>query len=316
MQRGNQLVLRHDFSTDFESKYSINELELLAVVWSVEYFRNYVYGVHFEIVSDHKALMSILSKNRGNKTYSSRLTRWVDRLLPFEFDVVHVPGRVLGIADYLSRHPSEMIGDKISAEKLWLDWFTVNVISEFQPILEARATLAECTKCREKWKNETNLWSLKEIMTDLRQPIRLRGDVNQINCVHAQCGTKSNANSRVHKVAGQMESPIQTINQNLLVANYAADNEPKRTLEVVRKAGKVQNHTIASALAREILFAEYRRRRTVIYGRKAIDTQRTAAAYSSFPTLGSSRKGCDASGEWRHLVAPNTKRNSATSEKL
>ena len=42
------------FSTDFEAKYSINELELLAVVWSVEHFKNYVYGIEFEIVSDHK----------------------------------------------------------------------------------------------------------------------------------------------------------------------------------------------------------------------------------------------------------------------
>ena len=38
------------FLTEFESKYSINELELLAVVWAVEHFKNYVYGIEFEIV--------------------------------------------------------------------------------------------------------------------------------------------------------------------------------------------------------------------------------------------------------------------------
>ena len=56
------------FSTELETKYSINELEFLAVVWSVEHFKNYVYGVPFGIVSDHKALQSVSKSNKGNKT--------------------------------------------------------------------------------------------------------------------------------------------------------------------------------------------------------------------------------------------------------
>ena len=91
------------FLTIFEAKYSINEVELLVIVWAVEHLKNFVFGVKFEIISDHKALMT--KPNRGNKTFSSRLTRWVDRLLPFEFEVVHVAGRTLGTADFLSRHP-------------------------------------------------------------------------------------------------------------------------------------------------------------------------------------------------------------------
>ena len=51
------------FLPDYEAKYSINELELLAIVWAVEHFRNYVYGVQFKILSDHKALMSVLKPN-------------------------------------------------------------------------------------------------------------------------------------------------------------------------------------------------------------------------------------------------------------
>ena len=63
------------FLTELEAKYSINELELLAIVWSVEYFRNYVYGVKFEIKSDLKALATVLKGHKRNKTYFSRLTR-------------------------------------------------------------------------------------------------------------------------------------------------------------------------------------------------------------------------------------------------
>ena len=122
------------FLTDFEAKYSINELELLAVVWTVEHFRNYVYGIKLQVISDHKALSSVLRPNRGNKTFPSRLTRWVDRLLPFNFEVIHAPGRVLGFADYLSRHPSELKVATIQAEKLWNDWFTVNTVSKYTAI--------------------------------------------------------------------------------------------------------------------------------------------------------------------------------------
>ena len=93
-------------------------LEFIAVVWAVEYSKNYVHGIKFQVISDHKALSSVLRPNRGNKTFSSRLTRWVDRLLSFDFELTHAPGRVLGFADYLSRHPSELKGATIQAQKL------------------------------------------------------------------------------------------------------------------------------------------------------------------------------------------------------
>ena len=96
-----------------------------------------MYGTQFEIISDHKARTAILKGNRANKTYSSRLTRWVDRLLPFQFTVTHSPGTTIGMADYLSRHPS--LSNKINqikAEELWDDWFTVNNIDKKKPVLD------------------------------------------------------------------------------------------------------------------------------------------------------------------------------------
>ena len=39
-------------------------------------------------------------------SYQSRLSRWADWLLSFDFEVIHVPGVTLGIVDYLSRYPT------------------------------------------------------------------------------------------------------------------------------------------------------------------------------------------------------------------
>ena len=53
-----------------EKKYSTNELELLAVVLATEPFRNYIYGRYFIVISDHKALLTLLNSSpRGNKTF-------------------------------------------------------------------------------------------------------------------------------------------------------------------------------------------------------------------------------------------------------
>ena len=86
-------------------KYSTNELELLAVVWAVDRYKHYLLGKPFIIATDHKALTSALDGNKSNRTCQSRLTQWVDRLLPYQFNIVHIPGRDIGIVDYLSRDP-------------------------------------------------------------------------------------------------------------------------------------------------------------------------------------------------------------------
>ena len=90
-----------------EKKHSANELELLAIVWATQQFRHYIYGRYFTVISDHKALLTLLnSSSKGNKTFFSRLTRWYNRLLPYDFKVEHRQGSKMGMADYLSRFPS------------------------------------------------------------------------------------------------------------------------------------------------------------------------------------------------------------------
>ena len=95
------------FLNSVEDRYSINELELLGVVWSVEHFKYYLYGKPFTVITDHRAPLSIVRENRSNKSYNSRLTRWVDRLLPFDFSIDHLLGPKMGLVDYISRDPQQ-----------------------------------------------------------------------------------------------------------------------------------------------------------------------------------------------------------------
>ena len=95
------------FLNSNEERHSVNELKLLGVVWSVEYFKNYLFGKSFTIITDHRALISITKESRSNESYNSRLTRWVDHLLPFHFNIEHIPGAKMGLVDYISCQPNQ-----------------------------------------------------------------------------------------------------------------------------------------------------------------------------------------------------------------
>ena len=130
--------------------------------------------------------MSVLKPNRGNKTFSSRLTRWVDRWLPFEFEVVHVPGRTLGMADYLSRHPTELCGSAVKAETLWNEWFTVNSINSLNDVLDGSDASSENGKRTENVNDEISINRIKQQAANSQSDRRtdvIRG--NQVSAIVA-----------------------------------------------------------------------------------------------------------------------------------
>ena len=78
---------------------------MLAVVRGLEHFRLYIYGKPVELLTDHQALEPLFKRNRSNKTYSARLTRWLDRLAHFDIHIKHVAGKHLKLTDCLRRNP-------------------------------------------------------------------------------------------------------------------------------------------------------------------------------------------------------------------
>lgn len=85
--------------TDCERRYSQTEKEALGLVWACERLHPYVYGRQFDLITDHKPLESIYSPRSKP---CARIERWVLRLQPYDFRVVHTSGKN-NIADPLSR---------------------------------------------------------------------------------------------------------------------------------------------------------------------------------------------------------------------
>ena len=87
--------------TPAERNYSTTEKECLAIVWTVNYWRPYLLGKAFDIVTDHQSLTWL----QGLKEPKGRLARWILALQEYEFEIKHRPGKQHDNADTLSRFP-------------------------------------------------------------------------------------------------------------------------------------------------------------------------------------------------------------------
>ncbi len=88
--------------SDTQRRYCTTNKELLAVVMAIELFWYYLTGRHFTIVTDHTSLMWL----RNFREPEGMVARWIARLQPFDFAIVHRPGKHHSYADGLSRRTS------------------------------------------------------------------------------------------------------------------------------------------------------------------------------------------------------------------
>ena len=81
--------------------WSTIEKEAFAIVWSVKYFRHYLYGRSFTIYTDHNPLKWLFAL----KSPEGRLARWTEMLKAYDFKIEYRPGKSNANADALSRMP-------------------------------------------------------------------------------------------------------------------------------------------------------------------------------------------------------------------
>ena len=85
-----------------EINYGASELECAAIVLAVEHFYKYLGTEHFTLITDHSALVWLKTcQPKG------RIGRWIMKLLPYQFTVIHKPGRIHSNVDALSRLPTQ-----------------------------------------------------------------------------------------------------------------------------------------------------------------------------------------------------------------
>lgn len=82
-----------------QSNHRIPELELLAVMLSLEHFRSFVFGYEIEVSCDKRSIIWLLKKD-----HPSKFVRYRERLAVLECTVKHDLGSVNAVGDWLSRH--------------------------------------------------------------------------------------------------------------------------------------------------------------------------------------------------------------------
>jgi ribonuclease HI len=87
--------------TPAETHYHSNELECLALIWSLEKLRSYLIGRKFCVFTDSNALKWLYSK----RVLQGKFARWIMALQEFQLTVKHIKGSENVVADALSRCP-------------------------------------------------------------------------------------------------------------------------------------------------------------------------------------------------------------------
>jgi hypothetical protein len=122
-----------------ETNYSTFDQELLAIVTCLDKWKVYITGTRHRVLvyTDHYALQWI----KSCKELTGRQARWLERIGDADFEVHHIPGRLNGAADALSRRadhqPVEYRLTEIQARSLEESGAEGVTVQRIQPVEES-----------------------------------------------------------------------------------------------------------------------------------------------------------------------------------
>ena len=95
--------------TPTEQRYAQIKKEALALTWACDRLNQYLIGFKFTLETDHKPLIPLLS-TKNLEDLPVRIQRFRLGMMRYQYDIIHVPGKDLNTADYLSRSPLHETG--------------------------------------------------------------------------------------------------------------------------------------------------------------------------------------------------------------
>ncbi|KAF9762865.1 Retrovirus-related Pol polyprotein from transposon 17.6 [Nosema granulosis] len=134
---------------------------MLVVLWAMEHFRYFLLDRKFKVFSDHKALEALTSKGCIN---SARISRWMERIQAFDFEVIYKESKELQHVDALSRCRNEVNDIENNLDEIIIQAHTKLVhgggkatyeyLKESQNIREitmkrVKQAFARCKRCKE-----------------------------------------------------------------------------------------------------------------------------------------------------------------------
>jgi hypothetical protein len=95
---------------EHERNYATHDLELEAIVHSLNMWRHYLMGKIFELRTHHSGLKYLF----GQPTLNARKSIWLEFLSKYDFDIKHIKGKENKVVDALNRRVHEMHATTIS----------------------------------------------------------------------------------------------------------------------------------------------------------------------------------------------------------
>lgn len=134
--------------SDAEKRTSVYEREFLAIVYFIHYFKKYLLGQKFTVITDQKSLQYLI---KFNEEASSKVIRWQLSLSHFDFDILYRPGKLNVNADAMSRLPGHLSHGAPELEKIIEDpYLDINTIRKIE---EVSKSLEDMVRDQEKLRN-------------------------------------------------------------------------------------------------------------------------------------------------------------------
>ena len=141
-----------------QANYAVIEKELLAICFGCKKFHNYIFGKEVTIETDHKPLVSIMTKPLHQ--LSARMQRMRMRLQNYNLNVTYIKGSEMYIADTLSRahsnstEPSELFDKELSIASIGISQHMLHRIQEETKKDETLMCLIQ--QCKIGWPDNIN----------------------------------------------------------------------------------------------------------------------------------------------------------------